>query len=340
MKISPDDSGRLVVPANDDSIMRAAERLREGQLVAIPTETVYGLAANAWDPVAVRRIFDAKNRPATNPLIVHVASVDRLSDAIQWPVEQSIEKQLSIASDFWPGPLTVVCKRHARIPDVVTAGQRTVAVRVPSHPVARALLERCPFPIAAPSANPSNYVSPTTAEHVARGLGSSVSMILDGGPCEHGIESTIVALRSDGPRLLRYGGVTAEQLSERFESIGFSLSDVTTNPFDGSPSLAPGMLKHHYSPRTELVLLTNHAPIVDSKRVGRIAFAPISSDDTSRYDAVEVLSGMGDLRQVARKLFAALRRLDDLGLDEIHCDTCEEVGIGKAIMDRLRRAAT
>ena len=339
VQANPDDSGPRTLPANDDAIAFAGELLRRGQLVAIPTETVYGLAANAWDPIAVERIFAAKNRPATNPLIVHVAGMDRLSDAIAWPVDPWIDRQLEVASEFWPGPLTVVCERGSKIPDVVTAGRSTVAVRVPSHPVARALLQRCPFPIAAPSANPSNYVSPTTAEHVARGFGESVSLILDGGPCEHGLESTIIALGGDGPTLLRHGGITAECLRERFKSIGLSLSENSTNADADSPSLAPGMMKQHYSPRTRLVLLGTEPRGSDGKRVGRIAFRSMVDDEASSYAAVEVLSDDGSLDEVARELFAALRRLDDLNLDEIQCDVCEEVGLGKAIMDRLRRAA-
>ena len=227
-----------IVSASDETIRRAAEWLQQGRLVAIPTETVYGLAANAWDAIAVEQIFAAKNRPAINPLIVHVASVERLSDAIHWPVDVGIESQLNAVVDLWPGPLTLVCPRGPKIPDVVTAGLSTVAVRIPSHPVALALLDRCPFPIAAPSANPSNYVSPTTAAHVASGFDDSVALILDGGPCQQGVESTIVSLNADGPTLLRPGAITAEQLLERFTAVGFSMAEKSDSEHASTAHLA------------------------------------------------------------------------------------------------------
>tara|TARA_R110002049_G_scaffold72490_6_gene187461 strand:+ start:179878 stop:180942 length:1065 start_codon:yes stop_codon:yes gene_type:complete len=335
-----------IVAASESSIAQAAELLAQGKLVAIPTETVYGLAANAWDADAVRKIFQAKNRPATNPLIVHVASVERLADAIASPVDPSIAEQMSVVAGFWPGPLTVVCARGPNIPDIVTAGRSTVAVRIPSHPVVRALLSKCPFPVAAPSANPSNYVSATTARHVADGFrpgadgGASVELILDGGPCQFGVESTIISARAKGPVLLRPGGITAEELRRKFAAIGCSLSIGSDDKEEKSAKLAPGMMKLHYSPNTRLVLLHQAHDCPAGMRVGRIAFRAIDDRQASMYATVAVLSETGDLREVAQHLFSALRRFDGLSLDEIHCDVCEPTGLGAAIMDRLTRAAS
>lgn len=351
---------------------RAAALLTRGELVGMPTETVYGLAANATDPDAVARIFAAKGRPAVNPLIVHLADVARLADAVAWPLDATLRSQLDAVTGFWPGPLTLVLPRGPSIPDLVTAGRPTVAVRVPDHPVALRLLERCPFPLAAPSANRSNYVSPTRAEHVAEGLGHAVAMILDGGPCRHGIESTIVSLGGpDGPRLLRPGAVPAEAIRDR---LGGSLRIETvpavtppdgnvnpppdrSSPPDPSPASggtgnatameapgmameAPGMMGRHYSPRTPLKILEPQGPSGDRSRCGRLAFAAIPDSEASRYAVVSVLSPTGDLREIASGLFAALRDLDRRGLEAIDVDACQETGLGRAIMDRLRRAAT
>lgn len=353
----------MILPATDETIRRAAEALAAGQLVGMPTETVYGLAANAWDVAAVGRIFAAKSRPADNPLIVHVASVDRLCDAIAWPPSQVIRKQLDALVDLWPGPLSVVCPRGDRVPDAVTACRPNVAVRIPAHPVALRLLAECPFPLAAPSANRSCYISPTLPRHVcdASGLGDHVSLVIDGGPCHHGVESTIIML-GDRPQLLRPGSITAEMLAAR---LGDDWDQAATANLPHLPSpaadelLAPGMMREHYAPTTPLVLLDrdrHDAPVgTEGNRlggagqgragesrgfgVGRIAFQPLSPAAAAGYQRVETLSDHGDLKEVARNLFAALRRLDQAGLALIHCDTCQPIGLGQAIMDRLRRAA-
>lgn len=298
----------------------------------------------------MRRIFVAKSRPASNPLIVHLASLDRLADAIAWPPSETIARQIDALEDLWPGPLTIVCPRCARIPDEVTAGRATVAVRIPAHPVARQILQECPFPLAAPSANRSRYISPTVAEHVCdrSGLAAHVAMVIDGGPSVHGVESTIVAL-GDSPRLLRPGTITAEQIADRLK---VNLSQLQA--FPGSPSAAtgpdrdaewvgPGMMREHYCPTTPLILLCGNRAALDENndlhRVGRISFGPLAPAEAARYRAVETLSESGDLVEIARYLFAALRRMDEEGLDAIHCDTCSPTGLGLAIMDRLSRAA-
>lgn len=352
----------------------AAEALAADQLVGMPTETVYGLAANAWRPTAVRGIFAAKGRPSSNPLIVHVASFERLRDAIAWPPTPVVAQQLERLADFWPGPLTVVCPRSSKIPDEVTAGRSTVAVRIPGHDVARKLLQRCPFPLAAPSANRSGYISPTLAEHVCdrSGLGDAVSLVIDGGPCLHGVESTILLL-GEHPRLLRPGSITVEQLAERLGIAESALRPTPASPTGGaatrmpqgvtadssadSAMLAPGMLREHYAPTTPLVLLDRRtspdAQPTDlsseaaaqlaggsvGSGLGRISFRDLSPREAAPYRVVETLSHRGDLVEVARNLFAALRRLDAMGLAAIHCDTCQPLGLGRAIMDRLDRAA-
>ncbi|TWT79101.1 Threonylcarbamoyl-AMP synthase [Planctomycetes bacterium CA13] len=326
---------RIALPTSEN-LDWACELLSVGELVAIPTETVYGLAANAWDADAVMKIFAAKGRPANNPLIVHVASIDRMGEACAMPLAKPIQTQLNAISDLWPGPMTVVLPRHSRIPDCVTAGLDTVAVRIPSHPVALELLKRCPFPIAAPSANRSNYISPTAAEHCQSGLGESVSLILDGGACPFGVESTIIALEPEGPRLLRPGGISAEALSRRFD---ISLSQLTRKRGQADRIEAPGMMREHYSPSKPLLLL--FAPPAERvpPHTGRIAFGPIAAEEAARYEVVEVLSETTDLAEVARNLFAALRRMDQAAVQAIHVDTCQSVGVGRAIMDRLGRAA-
>ncbi|EMI17798.1 Translation factor, SUA5 type [Rhodopirellula maiorica SM1] len=342
----------LIQPASDDVLDRAAALLAAGKLIAIPTETVYGLAANAWDRDAVAKIFAAKQRPATNPLIVHIAAVDRMDQAVKMPLAPVLQRQLDCVVGLWPGPLTVVLPRADRISDSVTAGRDTVAVRIPSHPVALRLLERCSFPIAAPSANRSNYVSPTMAKHCdgakdQPGIHQFIEMVIDGGDCDFGVESTIVALRPEGPKLLRPGGVSAESLAERF---GISVSDLTgTTAESESPPdaiskstaamMAPGMMKEHYSPTTPLMLCDSATGMALPPRVGRIAFKPLPAADAARYTVVETLSDSEDLHEVAKGLFAALRRLDHTGLDLILIDHCEPVGIGMAIMDRIHRAA-
>ncbi len=342
--------GVTVVKPTETALERAVALLAAGELVGLPTETVYGLAANATDAAAVAKIFVAKGRPSTNPLIVHVADRSRLAEVIDWPPTAEIRSQLDAVSGLWPGPLTVICPRAASIPDAVTAGRETVAVRIPNHPVALELLKRCPFPLAAPSANRSNYISPTRPEHVAEGLGEAVSLIFDGGPCEHGIESTIVALGSGGPRLLRPGAITAEDLAGRLGVPVLDSEPLRKPPQplsrkaeqEGTSQLgaeAPGMTQRHYAPSTPLRILDQASVGSVRPRTGRLAFGPITDEEACRYAAVEVLSPTGDLREVAQGLFAALRRLDACDLDLIVSDRCPEEGIGRAVMDRLRRAA-
>ena len=321
----------------DSQIERAAAILRGGGLVAFPTETVYGLGANALDERAVARVFEVKARPRFDPLIVHVAGVD-------W-VARLAERFPPLARDlidrFWPGPLTLVVPKRPVVPDLVTAGCPTVALRMPDHPVAQELLRAANTPLAGPSANRFGRISPTTADHVREQLGDQIDLILEGGACRVGIESTVLQLTDDRPILLRPGGTTLEEIQE--------VAGEVLVPADGSVAASPGglaspgMLPQHYAPRTPLVVSTRETASVGERklskgaRVGLLAFR--SGDDLARFARVEVLSHDGDLREAAANFFAALRRLDAAGLDLIVAEPLPETGLGRAINDRLRRAA-
>ena len=319
-----------VWPASDpESIRFAAEIIRGGGLVAFPTETVYGLGANALNPDAVARIFEVKQRPSFDPLIVHIAtraSLDRLVETISLGDHRLMDV-------FWPGPLTLVLPKREIVPDIVTAGLSTVAIRMPAHPVAQALIREAGVPIAAPSANPFGYVSPTCAQHVLDGLGDHVDLILDGGPCQIGVESTIVSIVGTWTELLRPGSVTLAELREVIGPVVRAAASQTV--------VAPGQLPRHYATRTPVTILAAQGvrPVVHGHaRAGLLAMSPLGQAD-ERFCAIEVLSAAGDLREAARHLFAALRRLDTLGLDRLYAEPCDEQGLGLAIMDRLRRCA-
>ena len=310
-------------------IAAAADVLARGGLVAMPTETVYGLAAHALDPVAVAEIFEAKNRPHFDPLIVHVAERRQIDDL----VAEVPDIAARLMEAFWPGPLTLVLPKRERVPDLVTAGLPSVAIRMPDHPVARELLRQTGLPLAAPSANLFGRVSPTTAEHVAEQLADRIDLILDGGPCRVGLESTIVHVPSDGPpTLLRPGGVPQESI----ESITGPLT-ILRRTDDRLPQLAPGMLTSHYAPRTPVGIVGTVSGLSTPERLGVLSLGPVANP--SSFGAVEVLSPDGDLAVAAANLFAALRRLDRSGVSRIVVTLCPEEGLGRAINDRLRRAA-
>ncbi len=321
-------SPRILSAGDPAAIAEAAVVLRGGGLVAFPTETVYGLGADAFNSSAVARVFEAKARPSFDPLIVHLASAGELARVS--PTDDP--RVRALAARFWPGPLTLVLPRRAEVPDLVTSGLDTVGVRVPAHPAARALIAAAGTPVAAPSANPFGYVSPTTAAHVAELLGRAVDLVLDGGPCRVGVESTILSLAVQPPVILRPGGLPREDLEA---ALGMLLE--VASP-DRRP-LAPGQLPKHYATRTPLRLLrgpAGHAP-PSPGRVGLLAFGPGAA--TSGYAVVEVLAPDASPATAAANLFAALRRLDASGLDLILAEPCDEAGLGHAIMDRLRRAS-
>ncbi len=302
----------------------AMRSLRAGQLAAIPTETVYGLAANAFDEAAVLKIFQAKQRPSFDPLIVHVRDREQADEVVSHvPPEAE-----ALMEKFWPGPLTLVLPKRPTIPDIVTSGLDTVGVRMPAHPLALALLRMLDFPLAAPSANPFGYVSPTTAQHVLDQLGAVVPYILDGGPCAIGVESTIIGWEEGQCLLYRPGGVAVEAIEAVIGTLGAARKRVLP--------VAPGMMESHYAPRKPLhvgdvdALLRAH----DGKRVAVISFS-------EHHDAwrCEVLSSQRDLQEAARKLFAALRELDASDADVILAEVFPKEGLGRAINDRLRRAS-
>lgn len=314
-------------------VEQAARLLEQGELVAIPTETVYGLAANALNAQACARIFEVKNRPSFDPLIVHLAASSDCEAALASCARVIPDWALKLARTFWPGPLTLVLPRKPLVPDIVTSGLDTVALRMPAHTLAQRLLERVPFPLAAPSANPFGFVSPTTAQHVLDQLGGRIAYVLDGGSCRVGLESTIVGEQGGRPVVLRLGGLGLEEL----ENVLGTLTLAT------SSGASPGSLESHYAPRTPLYFddLGYRARGLSPDQVGLLLFrAPLAEVPP---DQQEVLSMSGDLNEAARNLFAALRRLDALaasrGLRAIFTQKFPERGLGRAINDRLRRAS-
>jgi L-threonylcarbamoyladenylate synthase len=310
------------------SIQKASEIIKAGGVVAFPTETVYGLGADAFAPVAVARIFEIKRRPRFDPLIVHICHPRQLEKLVlHVPLNAK-----RLMDRFWPGPITFVLPKREAVPDIVTAGLETVAVRMPNHSMALRLIELSGSPIAAPSANPFGAVSPTTADHVREQLGPEVDLILDGGPCRVGLESTILSFGRK-PRLLRPGGISLEEIQTIIGKVEVS-----------RPALelvsAPGMLPRHYAPRTPIILARDGEVLdLDGERsnIGYLLFR--EQPGNIRSGSVEVLSAEGDLREAAANLFTAIRRLDALGLEKIIAQPVPEVGLGRAIMDRLRRAS-
>lgn len=313
--------GQEILP----DVERAAVILRDGGVVAFPTETVYGLGANALDPIAVARIFEIKGRPRFDPLIVHVAALHQVKDLVTELPEQAQE----LMRFFWPGPLTIVLSKSDLVPDIVTAGLPTVAIRMPDHPIALTLIRKSGVPVAAPSANLFGHVSPTTADHVRQQLGDRVDRVLDGGRCPIGVESTVISVSGSTATLLRPGGTPLEEI-ERVIGPVQRRTRVQATP------MSPGQLPYHYAPRTPLVLKGQNLP-KSASRCGLLSFTVPTS--TEGFVAVEVLSAVGDLREAAANLFAALHRLDAMQLDLIVAELVPEVGLGLAINDRLRRAA-
>ncbi len=317
----------MIEPASKQAIERAAALLRRGEVVAFPTETVYGLGADALNPRAAARIFAIKERPHFDPLIVHIGAAEQLAE-----VAADIPRAArELAAAHWPGPLTLVLAKRDIVPDIVSAGLPTVAVRVPAHPVALDLIAATGRPIAAPSANPFGYVSPTRAAHVAAQLGDRVPLILDGGPCRVGIESTIVSFAADSPTLLRHGVITQEAIEAQIGPVRVAAA--------GDAIAAPGQLPRHYSPATSLTLIDSPHELTPDLRSGAALLACAPVDDSAGFAAVRILSPTGDLEEAAAALFAAVRDIDELRPTHIYAVRIAPHGIGRAIMDRLRRAA-
>jgi L-threonylcarbamoyladenylate synthase len=315
-----------------EASVRAARILQAGGLVAFPTETVYGIGANALDPSAVARIFVAKGRPAGNPIIVHVAAIDDAKKLVaDWP-----GLARTLAEHFWPGPLTLVLPKQSQVPDNVTAGGPTVALRMPAHPVALALLRACGLPVAAPSANRATELSPTCPEHVLRGLADRIDLLLDAGPTPGGLESTVLDLTTTPPRLLRPGLVTIAQL----EAVIGTIERTPSKP-SHEPLRSPGLRARHYAPRTPMEVTANSRARVAElcRQGGRVGWLTHCADNAIASSEVLPILLPADAVSYAAQVYAALHRLDDLGLDRIVVEAPPTGDDWLAVNDRLRRAS-
>jgi L-threonylcarbamoyladenylate synthase len=325
-----------VLEATTTSLDHCAQLLRDGDVVGMPTETVYGLAGNALNETSVRKIFDVKGRPLIDPLIVHFSNLQA--------AERHIESNASIrklAQAFWPGPLTLVVPKKNSISDIVTAGLPSVAIRVPRHPIFRQILDRLEFPLAAPSANPFGYVSPTLASHVQQTLGNRISAILDGGPSDLGLESTILDLRDPKkPTILRHGPITETQIRAQLEVPLCQHRQVAN---DGVAQSAPGLLTKHYSPNAEVRLLPHGVTGAVRAKAERTPNTALvlnrKPDNLHAAHKLYWLSESGDLTEIAHNLFELIQRLDRQGVQQLWIEQAPEQDIGRAINDRLRRAA-
>lgn len=311
---------------SDIKIIR--ERLLEGDVIGLPTETVYGLAANVFNSSAVKRIFETKQRPTTNPLIVHVASISQARAL----VKNFPEKALLLAKEFWPGPMTLILPKNQTVSDLVTANHNRVAIRIPSHPLTLQLLNHLDFPLVAPSANPFNRISPTTAEHVESYFPSIYT--LDGGPCQSGVESTILGFEDDEVVLLRHGAIPIEAI----EGVVGRILNRTHSSQEGA---LPGQHKKHYSPNCELIV--TYEPLfmlsaVKNKRVAIVWFQTIQIESID-VEVNKVLSPIGDLAEAAQHIFSVLHELDQMGIEMIIVERLPAHGLGLTVNDRLDRAA-
>lgn len=317
-----------LLKATSENISKAADVIKNGGLVAFPTETVYGLGANGLDPIAAAKIFEAKNRPSFNPLILHIPSyeyIERICDINFSEIEKVVSK-------FWPGPLTLVLPKKDIVPDIITAGHSTVAVRIPRHPVAKELIEKAQTPVAAPSANAFSQLSPTEAQHVVNQLGDKVDIILDGGNCNVGVESTIIQIENDEYTLLRPGGLPIEDIENL---VGKKLNRKI--PLNETPN-SPGQLPFHYSPKIPLKIIGRFdEEFLKGKKVGALFFKERKID--FKFSDERFLSKDGCMTEAAANLFAYLHEMEKEDLDIIIAEPFEEEGLGRAIMDRLNKAA-
>ncbi len=332
-------------------IATASTLLKQGKLVAVPTETVYGLAANGLDPESILGIFEAKNRPTFDPLILHVRDIPMAKTLVNgWN-----NTAQTLAEAFWPGPLTIILPKSDIVPDLVTAGNTTVAIRIPNHPLTQALLQLVEFPLAAPSANLFSYVSPTTAKHVADQMIDRIDYILDGGECSIGIESTILAIEGETARILRLGGLSIEAIETVLGHSPTETLHKNSNP------QSPGQLEHHYAPQCRLIPLCKKGePLLSliqllknpllTPNFGILLFSKqeLNVEDTfyltklqeAGKNTVYILDELGDIAKAGNKLFSTLRLLDSDGCKEVYFSWAPEIGLGRAINDRLMRAST
>ncbi len=316
-----------IVKSTTENILKAAEIIRAGGTVAFPTETVYGLGADGLNPISVAKIFEIKKRPTFNPLILHIDDKSKL----ELICETDNNKIQILIEKFWPGPLTLVLPKKKIVPEIVTADNPTVAVRMPNNQIALELIKRSGVPIAAPSANLFNRLSPTKAEHVYNQLGDNVDLILDGGSAEIGVESTIVEIENEEIILLRPGGITKEEI-ENLLKCKIQHKQKTTDPN------SPGQLPFHYSPRTPLKFLSeSYLKDIKNKKIGGIFFSKQSVE--FNFSRIEILSKENNFREAAANLFSALHILDEANLDLILVEPLPEEGLGLAMMDRLKKAA-
>ena len=309
------------------SVSEAARLLKDGEVVAIPTETVYGLAGNAFEPKALAKIFAAKERPTFDPLIVHIADIAQITD-IAKDIPDSAYK---LAEAYWPGPMTIILPKKDCIPDLCTSALPSVAVRFPSHPIAQAIIKESGLPLAAPSANLFKHVSPTTAEHVAAQLADRIAGIVDGGPCSVGVESSIISLAGEKPTVLRPGAITPEMFSKVLGDV--TIKESTSKP--GQPMLAPGQCDTHYRPQVPLYYGKIPASFTLPEHTVRIAFGT----QAGPIPATVNLSATGDMVEATSKLYAFMHDLDDPKYDLILVDPIPNTGVGMALNDRLKRAS-
>ncbi|MFD2552422.1 L-threonylcarbamoyladenylate synthase [Bizionia sediminis] len=310
------------------NISEAVTILKSNDVVAIPTETVYGLAGNIYSQKAIKKIFEVKQRPFFNPLIVHVHSMAQVDELVsEFPPEAK-----KLATTFWPGSLTLILPKKDTVPDIITAGKNSVAIRMPNHPTTLSLLKALNTPLAAPSANPFNRISPTTAQHVKEYFNNCIPLVLDGGPCKNGIESTIIGFENNTAVVYRFGAISIEDIEAVIGKVQIKTTSKTT------PN-APGMLAKHYAPKTKTYLSNNLEDFIQShpnKRIGVICFKnPLSNQHVAH---TEVLSATGNLKEAAAKLYQTLHKLDTLNLDIIVAERLPDVGLGKSVNDRLERA--
>lgn len=316
----------MIFSDSRENIEKGAAIIRGGGLVSFPTETVYGLGGNALDPKAVAKIFEAKARPSFDPLITHIADLemlDRIAHISNMRIFDIIEK-------FWPGSLTLIVPKRDIIPHLVTSGLETMAVRMPDHKTALELIKLSTGAVAAPSANPFGYLSPTTAAHVDEQLGDKIEMILDGGTCRVGVESTVLDVTGDRPIVLRPGGISLEDLQRE-------ISDVEIFNRTTTPPTAPGQLKMHYSPLKPLYIVDSIDNVSKRARAGALVFK--DGRETRGFQAVEILSPQGDPVEAAARLFVALHNLDQSDIDVIYAEKIPESGLGRTVMDRIFKAS-
>jgi L-threonylcarbamoyladenylate synthase len=307
----------------------AVQYLNQNGIIGFPTETVYGLAGNAYETEAIHKIFNVKKRPTFNPLIVHIKGIEDLEHVAQEIPQMAYE----LANSFWPGPLTLILKKQPQIPDLVTANYDTVAVRVPNHPIALKLLKHLDFPLVAPSANPFTSISPTSAQHVENYFGNQINMVLDGGECEAGIESTIIGFDNNKVIVYRLGALPLEEIEKVSGSV------ILLNKKEKQP-IAPGMLLKHYAPKTDFILTQNvHEELVrySDKKIGLLLFDSYLPHFDSKYQIV--LSEESDLKVAASNLYNTMHQLDKLNLDIIIAERLPEYGLGVSVNDRLERAS-